>query len=91
MIPLTEPNLQNAGYRRFEWNNGMMLEYWKPLTESTDMLLPFSRRLCVRLGELPGNTTVYIVSDTYYMFRACGVKSVGDLELLRKLLIDWED
>ena len=79
---LTPRILEECRYNRFEWNNGTIIEYWKPLAANDD----FDHKVCVRFGEWKDEPfSVYIVA-LHSMYNCKHIKTISDLEKLYTLL-----
>lgn len=84
MTKITPTNLMQAGYYEMPLNNGVMMEYWKPIWRH-DSHSESHSRLSVRFNEFPDKPfAVYIISIA--ISEARGVKTMEDLETLRRLL-----
>ena len=74
--------LAALGWQRFEWNNGMIVEYWKPVRQDGD----FRNRIGVRFGEYAN------VPFTVYLWSKLGgyqlpnIHTVGQLLSLYRLI-----
>jgi hypothetical protein len=79
---MTPQELVQHGYRRFEWNGGLMIEYWKPLSDDND----FDFRLGVRFGERRDVPFIVWFTTKYSMYAVKRTKTIEQLETLFGLL-----
>lgn len=62
-MTITQKQLKDNRWHRFSWNNGSIIEYWKPLDSSKN----FDYRLGVRFGEYVGALSiVYLFAGHSY-------------------------
>lgn len=79
---MTPEQLLAAGYQEFNWNNGAIMEYWKPLDESAQVEVAFNQRLAVRFNEWKNRPF-----GVWLLTAACGIefKGVQTVEHLEQL------
>lgn len=87
---MTPEQLLEAGYQEFNWNNGTIMEYWKPLglnekdeRYKTELL---DRRLCVKFGEWNNRPFVVWLYGPGCGIECRGVQTIDQLEQLRILV-----
>jgi hypothetical protein len=79
---LTPEQLKKRGYKEFSWNNGTIMEYWKPIfpKRGRDCLV------CVRFGEHNDYPfMVYIIAGSA-MLRLKHLQTINEVEALYALL-----
>lgn len=61
---ITQEELKNNRWKRFEWNGGTIIEWWKPIIGQS-----FDSRIGVRFGEYKGNVPpiVYLFFSSAYL------------------------
>lgn len=81
---MTEEQLKVHKWKLFSWNNGAILEYWKPLRGKNN----FDFRLSVRFGEYPEPKrpfAVYLTANTQMIWLR-HIQTITELEALYALL-----
>lgn len=86
---MTPEQLLQLGYEKFNWNNGAVMEYWKPLEgKNKTATEQFERRLTVRFGEWKDRPfSVWLLTEV------CGIecKNVHTIKQLEQLyeVVSW--
>jgi len=84
---ITPKELEQLGYRRFEWNNGAILEYWKPLGDDDD----FEHRLGVRFGEWRHIPHIVYIWSRIGGYKFKHIETTSQLEQVYRLIVGGEN
>jgi len=88
---MTPEQLLEAGYQEFNWNNGAIMEYWKPLRGySVTATEQFERRLAVRFGEWKHQAFRVFLLTEVCGIQCQNVQTVEQLEALYRLVAGAE-
>lgn len=79
---ITQDELKANGWKKFKWNSGIIIEWWKPIISES-----FNSRIGVRFGEYRGLTEpiVYLFAGNSYL-PLTHIKTYEHLEALHKAI-----
>lgn len=81
---MTPEQLLEAGYKKRSWNNGAVMEYWKPVVGE------FDRRLAVTFGEWKHRLFTVRLYGPGCAIECHGVLTIEQLEALYALVAGAE-
>lgn len=79
---ITQDELKANGWKRFKWNGGIIIEWWKPIIAES-----FESRIGVRFGEYRGRIEpiVYLFAGNSYL-PLTHIKTYEHLETLYRAI-----
>ena len=80
---MTPQELEMHGYRRFSWNNGTIIEYWKSIGIAND---DFESRIGVRFGEWKDTSFLVWLFFPHQAVSLRHITTIKQVERLYKLL-----
>lgn len=83
---ITSDGLMAQGWNKFSWNNGTIMEYWKPIQCADDQ----NRCVCVRFGEHPSSPFLVYLRFPQYMYAMRHIDTMNKLNALYRSMVGYE-